>query len=62
MTTNPALQENIQKDSEWKGKTTGEKKKVGSTKAVRLNVSIKISQRIHKIKGCKVSHYTLKCT
>ena len=31
-------------------------RKVGSTKAVKLSVSIKISQGFHKIKGCRAGH------
>ena len=43
----------------WNGKQRPKTRirKVGSTKVVRLSISIKISQGIHKIRGYKVGHY-----
>ena len=60
MTTNPALQEML------KGTLSGKKRpwlrvrKAGNTKAVKISMSIKISQGIHKIKGCKIWNYIPK--
>ena len=34
--------------------------KVGSTKAVKINISVKISQGTHKTNGCEVRHHIPK--
>ena len=41
MTTKPALQEILKGHFEWKGKTKSDNIKVGNTKGVKANISVK---------------------
>ena len=47
MTTKPAPQE-IGKGTVWKGKTKSDSTKTGNKKTVKVNVSVRASQGIHK--------------
>ena len=52
----------IKGESEWKGIAI-RVRKLGSTKAVKISISVKISQKTHKIKRCNVWHHIPKtCT
>ena len=55
MTTKPTLGEML-KETLLSGKERPHigVRKAGNTKAVKISLSVKISQGIHKIKGCKV--------
>ena len=53
MTTKPALSEMLKGILSMERKAIS-RRKIGSTKAVKLSISIKISPGIHKMKGCKV--------
>ena len=60
MTTKSALQE-ILKGTLWvEEKDKNYSMKVGITKAVKMNISIKKVQGAHKIKGCKIWHHIPK--
>ena len=41
--------------------TKSDSTKEGNTKSVKMSVSEKISQGIHKIKGCKIWQHLSKC-
>ena len=59
MTIKGALQK-LLKENDWEGKTKIRARKVGSTKTVKISISVKISQRIHKIKDVKCGTIYLK--
>ena len=54
MTTKQTLQEMLRETLSGKQKPQVRARKIGSTKAVKINIPAKISQWTHKIKGCKV--------
>ena len=60
MTIKPALQEMLKGTLNGKERPWVRVRKEGNTKAVKISISVKISQGTCKIKQCKVWHHIPK--